>query len=59
MAAITSTSWGRHHIEQLILHPGVIDTEEIGGGEVRLLHVNVPEAWIGQPVTAILEGRNR
>lgn len=58
LAAITSTSWGARRIEQLILHPGVIDTEEIGGGEVRLLHVNVPEAWIGQPVTAILEGRS-
>ena len=58
LAAITSTSWGARRIEQLILHPGVIDMEQIGRGEVRLLNVHVPEAWVGEPVTAILSGRS-
>jgi trk system potassium uptake protein TrkA len=58
LAAITSTSWGARRIEQLILHPGVIDMEQIGGGEVKLLRVHVPEAWIGEQATAILAGRS-
>lgn len=58
LAAITSTSWGARRIEQLILHPGVIDMEQIGRGEVRLLNVHVPDAWVGEAVTAILAGRS-
>ena len=58
LAAITSTSWGARRIEQLILHPGVIDMEQIGGGEVKLLSVHVPEAWVGAPVTEILSGKS-
>lgn len=57
LATVTSTSWGARRIEQLILHPDVIDMEQIGGGEVRLLRVNVPDAWHGKPVNAILGGR--
>ncbi len=56
LATVTSTSWGARRIEQLILHPGVIDMEQIGGGEVRLLCVDAPDAWHGQSVNAILDG---
>lgn len=57
LATVTSTSWGARRIEQLILHPDVIDMEQIGGGEVRLVRVNVPDAWHGKSVNAILAGR--
>ncbi len=56
LATVTSTSWGARRIEQLILHPDVIDMEQIGGGEVRLLRVTVPEGWHGESVSAILDG---
>lgn len=56
LATVTSTSWGARRIEQLILHPDVIDMEQIGGGEVRLLRVSVPEGWHGKSVSAILDG---
>jgi Trk K+ transport system NAD-binding subunit len=40
----------------MLLHPGVIDMEQIGHGDVRLLRVRVPDAWHGQTVTSILDG---
>ncbi len=56
LATVTSTSWGARRIEQLILHPDVIDMEQIGGGEVRLLRVSVPVVWHGKPASGILDG---
>jgi trk system potassium uptake protein len=56
LQTVTSTSWGARRLEQLLLHPGVIDMEQIGHGDVRLLNLQVPEVWHGQPVTSILDG---
>jgi trk system potassium uptake protein TrkA len=56
LQTVTSTSWGARRLEQILLHPGVIDMEQIGHGDVRLLNVRVPEAWHEQPVTEILDG---
>ena len=56
LATVTSISWGARRIEQLVLHPDVIDMEQIGGGEVRLLRVSVPMVWHGKSVNAILDG---
>jgi trk system potassium uptake protein TrkA len=53
---VMSIQWGARRLEQMLLHPGVIDMEQIGHGDVRLLRVRVPDAWHGQTVTAILDG---
>ncbi len=56
LATVTSTSWGARRLEQLILHPNVIDMEQIGHGEVRLLRIQAPEAWCNRLVTEVLDG---
>ena len=53
---VMSIQWGARRLEQMLLHPGVIDMEQIGHGDVRLLRVRVPDAWHGQTVTSILDG---
>jgi trk system potassium uptake protein len=55
LQSITSTSWGARRLEQILLHPGVIDLE-IGRGDVKLLSVRVPETWRGQVVTSVCQG---
>jgi trk system potassium uptake protein TrkA len=57
LQTVASSSWGAQRIEQLLLHPGLIDMGTIGHGEVNLLEVQVPAAWIGQPMCNILDGR--
>ena len=56
LPTVTSTMWGARRLEQMLLHPGVIDMEQIGHGEVKLLNVRVPEDWVNLPVTSILDG---
>jgi trk system potassium uptake protein TrkA len=55
LQSITSTSWGARRLEQLLLHPGVIDLE-IGRGDVKLMSVRVPEEWRDLPVTNVCSG---
>jgi trk system potassium uptake protein TrkA len=55
LQSITSTSWGARRLEQILLHPGVIDLE-IGRGDVKLMSVRVPEEWRDLPVTNVCGG---
>ncbi len=55
LQSITSTSWGARRLEQILLHPGVIDLE-IGRGDVKLMSVRVPEDWRDLPVTNVCNG---
>ncbi len=56
LQSITSTSWGARRLEQILLHPGVIDLEQIGHNDVKLLSVLVPENWRDLPVTSVCDG---
>lgn len=55
LQSITSTSWGARRLEQILLHPGIIDLE-IGRGDVKLLSVRVPEEWRDQVMTSVCGG---
>ncbi len=57
LQTVTSSSWGAQRMRQLLMHPGLIDMETIGHGEVKLIEVQVPAAWVGQPITDVLDGR--
>lgn len=57
LQTVTSSSWGAQRIEQLLLHPGLIDMETIGHGEVKVLEVQVPAKWVGKPIENVLDGR--
>ncbi len=56
LQSITSTSWGARRLEQILLHPGVIDLE-IGRGGIKVFSVRVPEQWRDLPVTNVCEGQ--
>ncbi len=56
LQTVMSTSWGARRLEQMLLHPGLIDMEQIGHGDVKLLNIRVPEPWLGKAVTEVLEG---
>jgi trk system potassium uptake protein TrkA len=51
---VASSSWGAQRIEQLLLHPGMIDMEALGHGEVKMLEMQVPKTWLGQRVSGVL-----
>ena len=57
LQTVASSSWAAQRIEQLLLHPGLIDMAMIGHGEVKLLEVKVPPEWVGQPMNRVLDGR--
>ncbi len=57
LQTVASSSWGAQRIQELLLHPGLTDVVTIGHGEVKLLEVQVPSAWISKPIGGILEGR--
>jgi Trk K+ transport system NAD-binding subunit len=44
-------------MKQLLMHPGLTDMEAIGHGEVKLIEVQVPAAWVGQAIADVLDGR--
>ncbi len=56
LQTVTSTSWGARRLEQILLHPGVIDMEQIGRGDVKLMSVRVPAEWDGMRVTDVCGG---
>lgn len=56
LQTVTSTSWGARRLEQILLHPGVIDMEQIGHGDVKLLSVRVPAEWHRLCVTEVCGG---
>jgi trk system potassium uptake protein TrkA len=57
LQTVASSSWGAQRIEQLLLHPGLIDVETIGLGEVKLIEVQIPPTWVGQLTSQVLDGR--
>jgi len=57
LQTVASSSWGAQRIQQLLLHPGLADMEMIGHGEVKLLEVQVPSAWVGRPASSVLNGQ--
>lgn len=57
LQTVASSTWGAQRIEQLLLHPGLADVEMIGHGEVKLIEMQVPPAWVGQPANRIMDGQ--
>ncbi len=57
LQTVASSSWGAQRIQQLLLHPGLVVVQMIGHGEVKLIEIQVPPAWLGQPVGPLLGGQ--
>jgi len=56
LQTVASSSWGAQRIEQLLTHPGLLDVELLGHGEVKVIEVQVPPAWVGLSMERILDG---
>ena len=57
LQTVASSSWGAQRIEQLLTHPGLLDVETLGHGEVKLIEVQIPPAWVGLAMGQVLDGR--
>jgi trk system potassium uptake protein TrkA len=50
LQSIASSSWGAQRIEQLLTHPGLIELESLGHGEVLVIEVLIPEGMAGRSI---------
>jgi trk system potassium uptake protein TrkA len=51
---ISSSSWGAHRIEQLLVHPGMQSVSSTGNGEVQIYELTVPPEWVGRRITDLV-----
>src|SRR5512134_242863 len=51
LQTVSSSSWGAHRIEQLLVHPGMQSVSSAGNGEVQVYEVTVPEEWDGSKIS--------
>ena len=47
LETVSSSSWGAHRIEQLLIHPGLQSMVSAGNGEVQVYEMTVPAEWAG------------
>ncbi len=51
---VSSSSWGAHRIEQLLVHPGMQSLFTAGNGEVQIYELPIPNDWSGRKVAELL-----
>ena len=54
LQTISSSSWGAHRIEQLLLHPGMQSVSAAGNGEVQIYELTVPLEWKGRTISELV-----
>jgi trk system potassium uptake protein TrkA len=54
LQTISSSSWGAHRIEQLLVHPGMQSVSSAGNGEVQIYELTVPIEWSGRKVSELV-----
>lgn len=45
---VSSSSWGAERIEQLMLHPGLLNVASAKDGQVKVFEISVPAEWNGR-----------
>lgn len=51
LQAVSSSSWGAHRLEQLLVHPGLQSVNSAGNGEVQVYEMAIPSEWNGQKLS--------
>ncbi len=51
LQTVSSSTWGAHRIEQLLVHPGMQSVSSAGNGEVQIYEVTVPSEWNGRKIS--------
>ena len=54
LQTISSSSWGAHRIEQLLVHPGMQSISSAGNGEVQVYELTVPSEWSGRKLSELV-----
>jgi trk system potassium uptake protein len=54
LQTVSSSSWGAHRIEQLLVHPGMQSVFSAGNGEVQIYEVTVPSEWNGRKISDLV-----
>lgn len=54
LQTISSSSWGAHRIEQLLIHPGMQSISSAGNGEVQVYELTVPSEWNGRKLSELI-----
>lgn len=54
LQTVSSSSWGAHRIEQLLVHPGMQSVSSAGNGEVQIYELTVPAEWNGCKVSELV-----
>lgn len=51
---VSSSSWGAHRIEQLLIHPGLQSLYTAGNGEVQIYEMPIPTDWDGRKLAELV-----
>ncbi|HEX9333320.1 MAG TPA: TrkA family potassium uptake protein, partial [Anaerolineales bacterium] len=54
LQTVSSSSWGAHRIEQLLVHPGMQSVSSAGNVEVQVYELTVPLEWNGRKVSELV-----
>lgn len=54
LQTVSSSTWGAHRIEQLLVHPGMQSVSSAGNGEVQVYEMIVPPEWSGHLVSELI-----
>jgi trk/ktr system potassium uptake protein len=54
LQTVSSSSWGAHRIEQLLVHPGMQSVSSAGNGEVQVYELTVPSEWNGHKISELV-----
>lgn len=51
---VTAAEWRVHRLEQLLCQPALNVVDTLGNGEVTVVELRVPPAWIGHPFSSLM-----
>jgi len=54
LQTVSSSSWGAHRIEQLLVHPGMQSISSAGNGEVQVYELTIPAEWRGRELSELV-----
>lgn len=54
LQTVSSSTWGAHRIEQLLVHPGMQSISSAGNGEVQIYEIAVPSEWSGHRLSELV-----
>jgi trk system potassium uptake protein TrkA len=51
---VSSSAWGAHRMEQILVHPGMQSMASAGNGEVQIYELTVPSEWSGHKISDLV-----